>query len=66
MINLDSIIQNDWRPLHYSCKFGNVYLTNYFLNKKANPNVQNDKKETPLIIAVKSNNFQICESLVKN
>jgi ankyrin repeat protein len=49
-----------------SIMHNNNLLTEYLLNLKANPNICNKNKESPLHFAVENSNYKIINSLLEN
>lgn len=52
-------------PLHLAIKNKNIEIVKFLLEAKVNPNKQNDKGETPLLLTVKQNNLAMTDLLLK-
>lgn len=64
-INLKDVDNNNL--LHMSVKYPQSWrIVNLFINSGVNINERNNKNETPLLIAINNNNYNIANILLKN
>jgi len=50
--------------LHKACRFGNISLVNYLLEKKCDPNVKNGNRFTPLRLAIRYQRTECVKALL--
>jgi len=55
---------NEWQALNCACQYGNTDMVIAFLKINASLKIQNNKKDTPLIVACKSKSMDIINLLL--
>ena len=62
----DISLDSENTPIHFASAWDSIKITKYLINRGANLNRQNLRRETPLIIACRDDNYDIAELLVNN
>ena len=65
-INIDSQDRDGDTSLLNACRGGHLEIVNLLLSHNANINMKNDNDETPLILAIESNNIYLLKILLQN
>lgn len=66
IINTARDISSGESALHVTVRGGNLTYTNFLLDRGANPNVQDGKGDTPLLIATLANRQDLVEALLNS
>ena len=64
-LNLEAGDEENWRPIHYACRYGSIELVKLLIEKNVNLEVEDDENLRPIHYACRHGSVEIIKLLIE-